>query len=407
MRMPLIGAAIFAIIAVLLIIAYLAFLRPGYVVLAQDLRPEEAAAIVSELDASHTSYRLKDAGTTILVSSAAADATRLALVQSEAAARGEIGFELFNKSDMGLTSFAQKINYQRALQGELVRTILHMDGIVDARVHLALPERSLFRDNGVAPKAAVTLTLRNDRPPTSDRVAGIRNLVAAAVPELDPENVVLLDSSGRLLTPEPVVVRPELTPEAEQRAAVQSYYHARARGAVDAALPGQAFRIHILAIEDGIALTAGEVIAAQERAPTQRSFPLRATVVTPVAMPADNVAIARDAIARAIGFDPALGDNIVFETGPLEPSVAPVAEPMTVPLPGASANEMLQPTTRRSGGIWWPTLVAGLVALLLVIAIVTLVRRFRSRPMMTDEQFQNFADQLRNGIREARADAGV
>ncbi len=183
-RMPrnqmLLFGALFAAVVGLLALGYFLFVRADYVVLFQGLRPADASVVVTELDKRGTPYRLGDAGTTILVPEGEADAARVALAGSDAAARGQIGFELFNKSDMGLTNFAQKINYQRALQGELVRTIMLMDGVDSARVHLAIPERTLFRGDRAEPKAAVTVAMKPGQTADPARVAGIQQLVAAA-----------------------------------------------------------------------------------------------------------------------------------------------------------------------------------------------------------------------------------
>ena len=140
-RQWLVIGGVFAVVFALLAAGYYLFLSGGYTVLADNVRPGEAAAIVAELDKRGTAYRLRDGGATVLVPDGEADATRLALVRSDAVAAGQIGFELFNKSDMGLTNFAQKINYQRAMHAELVRTITAKDGVETARVHLALPDR--------------------------------------------------------------------------------------------------------------------------------------------------------------------------------------------------------------------------------------------------------------------------
>src|SRR5688572_70501 len=136
---------VFAGSVALLAAGYYFFLRTEYAVLYSDLRPADASAVVAELDGRGIAYQLRDAGSTIAVAADGADAARLAIAGSHVPSRAAVGFELFNESDMGLTDFAQRINYQRALQGELARTIMTISGVESARVHLALPERSLFR----------------------------------------------------------------------------------------------------------------------------------------------------------------------------------------------------------------------------------------------------------------------
>jgi flagellar M-ring protein FliF len=162
-RQLLVAGLVLGALSMILGVGYFLFVRTEYAVLYTGLRSADASAIVAELDDKGVAYKLKDGGGTILVPVEEADAVRLAIVRSDASLKGSTGFELFNKSDMGLTDFAQKINYQRAVQGELTRTIMMMDGIDNARVHLAIPERSLFRGTRSEPKAAVTLSVQRGR----------------------------------------------------------------------------------------------------------------------------------------------------------------------------------------------------------------------------------------------------
>ncbi|HWU96229.1 MAG TPA: flagellar basal-body MS-ring/collar protein FliF, partial [Sphingomonas sp.] len=282
---------VFALLLTLLALGYFLFVRAEYVVLAQNLRPADASAIVAELDKRGVAYRLRDGGTTILVPEGQADATRVAIAGSDAAARGQIGFELFNKSDMGLTNFAQKINYQRALQGELVRTITAMDGVESARVHLALPEKTLFRGDRVEPRAAVTLAMKPGQIADPARVAGIQQLVAAAVPDLPDAKVVVLDAAGHVISAAPVAadVDPgtgtERPADVEERAAIEGYYRARARGAVERQMPGVRFTLRVLVFPS----TSGAVDASSSApagwAPSgegaQRNFRMRLVFVSP------------------------------------------------------------------------------------------------------------------------------
>lgn len=151
------AAAILAAVLLALFALYWFVLRTDYVPVFERLTQNDAAAVVAELTERKIDHRLADGGTTILIAAEQADQARLDIASSELPLRGQMGFELFNESDMGLTEFAQKINYQRALQGELARTIMLLDGVDNARVHLALPERALFRGARSAPTAAVTL----------------------------------------------------------------------------------------------------------------------------------------------------------------------------------------------------------------------------------------------------------
>src|SRR3954454_16858263 len=126
------------LLCALLAAFWLLFLRTDYGVLFSRLREPDAATIVAELDKRKIPYRLEQGGTTILVPADRVDNTRLAVMGEDLPLKGQVGFELFNKSDMGLTDFAQKINYQRALQGELARTIMTVESVDSARVHLSI-----------------------------------------------------------------------------------------------------------------------------------------------------------------------------------------------------------------------------------------------------------------------------
>src|SRR5262249_10524727 len=127
--------------------------------------------------------------------------TRLKVLGGKAAPlKGTVGFEIFNNSDFGMTEFAQKINYQRALQGELARTIMSIEEVKHARVHLAFPEGGLLKKNAAQPKASVTLALRGDGHLRSEQIVGIQRLVAASVPEMDPHAVTVLDQQGVALS---------------------------------------------------------------------------------------------------------------------------------------------------------------------------------------------------------------
>src|SRR5258706_8609932 len=172
------------VLGALLVAGYFVVLRKPYDVLFTDLRTMDAATIVADLDKRRVSYRLADGGATILVPHGVVDSTRLAVMSEDLPIKGTVGFELFNKSDMGLTEFAQQINYQRALQGELARTIMTLDEVDSARIHLSFAEPTVFRDDRRPPKASVTIATRPGRSLSAETVGGIQRLVGAAVPDL-------------------------------------------------------------------------------------------------------------------------------------------------------------------------------------------------------------------------------
>ncbi|MBE1162737.1 flagellar M-ring protein FliF [Dyella sp. 7MK23] len=175
-------------------------MHPPYGVLFRDLRESDAAEITAALDQMQTPYHLADDGKTILVPDAQVYETRMKLVSQGVPKGGSVGFELFKDSDYGVTEFAQKINFQRALQGELERTISALDEVASARVHLTIRRTDLFQPEQDPSKASVTLNLRPGKHLDAREVAGIQRLVASAVEGLAPEAVVVLDDKGMVLS---------------------------------------------------------------------------------------------------------------------------------------------------------------------------------------------------------------
>jgi flagellar M-ring protein FliF len=174
--------------------------RADYQVLFSDVSATDAAAMTAELDKLKTPYQLADGGATIMVPKDQVYKTRLKLMGKEMPLHGAVGFEVFNNADFGMTEFVQKVNYQRAVQGELTRTILAIEEVQAARVHLAIPEQGLFKKAVTRPKASVTLTMKKDRVLAPEQVAGIQRLVAASVPDIASADVTVLNQHGIALT---------------------------------------------------------------------------------------------------------------------------------------------------------------------------------------------------------------
>jgi flagellar M-ring protein FliF len=389
-RQVLVLALVFAVILALLGGAYFLFARTEYTVLSSNMRPGDASAIVSELDRLGVPYKIRDGGATILVAEEQADATRVALAGSEAVALGSVGFELFNKSDMGLTNFAQKINYQRALQGELVRTITMMDGIETARVHLALPERALFRGDRNEPKAAVTIAMKPARHLDAESIAGVQRLVAAAVPDLPVAKVVVLDQTGRVVSSSEVAA-PERSADMEERAAIQQYHRARARAAVEKVLPGTGFLIRVLALP-----APGDAGTDAAAALGARDFPLSIVFLTLSPLAPEDEQRARDAITSAVALDAARGDSLTFEVGPIES--APAAE--ALPAPRTAVTSVPDFTAAVAADAVWPAAWIWAVGcvLLAITALVFLRRRQRDEALLDDADHDAFAERLRRQL---------
>ena len=176
--------------------------RPQYRVLFSNLSGSDGAAVVDYLKSEKIPYRVGEGGTTIEVDAARVYETRLALAGRGIPQGGGVGFEIFDKQTLGMTDFVQRLNYQRALQGELARTIGELEAVEGARVHLALPERSLFVAEERRPSASVVVKLRPGRVLANEQIAGIVHLVAASVEGLKPAEVTVVDINGQVLTHE-------------------------------------------------------------------------------------------------------------------------------------------------------------------------------------------------------------
>lgn len=165
-----------------------------------DLEPADAGQIVRELESRQVPYQLKANGTQIFVLSDDVLRLRVSLAEQGLPGGGSVGYELFDKSQgLGTTSFVQNVNLVRALEGELSRTISSMRNVRGARVHLVLPRRELFSRERQQPSASVVLQLAGANRLGKEQVMAIQHLIAAAVPELKPEGVSILDSRGELL----------------------------------------------------------------------------------------------------------------------------------------------------------------------------------------------------------------
>jgi len=174
-------------------------MSPREQLLFGNLREADAAEIVSSLDEWKVPYTIVDGGSGIAVAQDKVYETRMRLVSAGVPRGGHVGFELFDDSDFGVTEFAQRVNYQRALQGEIERTIASLPGVETARVHLTIRRPGLFAEQDQTSKASVALTLKQGETLSRRQINGVRSLVAAAVEGLSVAQVAVLDSDGTLL----------------------------------------------------------------------------------------------------------------------------------------------------------------------------------------------------------------
>lgn len=170
-----------------------------YATLYTDLSSKDAAEIVNWLKKEGVKYRLTREGTSIQVPKEKVYDIRLALANEGLPKESGVGFEIFDKSNLGATDFVQHVNYQRALQGELERTIARYPQVRAVRVHIAEPKESLFVTERREPSASVLLTLEKDETLSQRQLLGIVNLVSSAVPRLKKKHVTIMDTSGAVL----------------------------------------------------------------------------------------------------------------------------------------------------------------------------------------------------------------
>jgi flagellar M-ring protein FliF len=396
-------AAGVAVLAVLIMGFWYAFLRVDYQPLFGDLRPADASTIVSVLEKKKIPYRLADGGAVILVPADQVDATRLDVMTEDVPLKGTVGFELFNKSDMGLTDFAQKINYQRALQGELERTIMTLDGVDTARVHLSLGEDRLFRDDRVPPKASVTIRMAHGRKLSEDSAQGVKRLVAAAVPNLDIANVVILDAEGDVVSGQAAApVAAAASPMNEERRAIEEYYEARIREAIARANPGANVEVSVQAELAVDATGAAAATSLSGWTPAVRDFPLQVTLSPAAPLdPASQDAIKAVAIG-AVASTAAQNDVISF--GTIAPAPVDVAA-----LPRAAAPAVRPPVEaplpEEDHGLLFEAGVAGALLAGIILALALLLRRLRGPRRMSERRREDFVAKLRTVLQEGEGHA--
>jgi len=170
--------------------------KADFKTLYSGLSPQDAQAVVQRLTVKNISYELSTDGTSVSVPADQLDRTRLDLASEGMPQTGRLGFELFDKPNWAGSDFSEQVNYQRALEGELERTIETLGNVESVRVHIVLPHESLFTDRERVAKAAVVMKLRGGGL-TDDQVTAVTHLVASAVDNLSPGNVTLIGADGR------------------------------------------------------------------------------------------------------------------------------------------------------------------------------------------------------------------
>lgn len=382
-------AVLLTMVVGLLSLAYFLFFRTPMIPAYQNIRQSDASAIVAELDKAGIPFRLENEGHDVLVPEDRASEARVAVAGSNVALGGTVGFELFDNSDMGLTEFAQKINFQRAMQGELSRTIMMTQGVEFARVHLALPERSIFRASQGDPTAAVTVQMIAGRALSPQRVEGIQRLVASAVPGMAQAAVSVLDENGDLVSPVPASDNGYGAP-LDERSALAQYYEAKASDAIRDVAPDTRFEVSVNVRRP---LQSESASSAE----TNRGMPARDTMILDVSVRTATV-LASDvegritaAISDSLTLDRARGDTLKFAIGPVGVAFqrSDLSQEARQP-PAANPRQADRSDTDWPFGTSWRPWVL-LLAFLAIFALAV-----RPRRRLDDAQALSFAEHLKS-----------
>ena len=240
-RRLIVGAVLIFVVGIILLMKFSG--QTSYSTLVSSASADDAAAITSQLNSSGIRYKLTDGGTTVQVPASDLDQARLDLASSNLLDGGGVGFEIFDKSNLGATDFTNRVNLVRATEGELSRTISRLDPVQSATVKVAMPEEQLFTDQQQPTTAAVVVATKTGQDLDAGQVKGITKLVAMAVPGLKVADVTVTDSQGNILDGGDSAATG--TSAAADRLKLQSTYERGLQGQLDAMLaavlgPGKA-----------------------------------------------------------------------------------------------------------------------------------------------------------------------
>jgi flagellar M-ring protein FliF len=202
LRQKLLFGVTTAAAVILISISFFLLNEPNFMPLYTNMAQEDASKIIEYLNAQKIPYTIDDNGMTIKVPKEKVYETRLSLAGKGIPGSGVIGYEIFDKSTMGMSEFMQKLNFKRALEGELARTIAQQEGVEGVRVHIVLPQKSVFKDEEKLPTASVVLKLNGNFSASKNNIIAITNLISSSVEGLLASKVTIIDTKGRLLSKE-------------------------------------------------------------------------------------------------------------------------------------------------------------------------------------------------------------
>jgi len=198
-RVMILGGVAVGLIALIMLMAT-RISSPDFALLYGGLEPSDSAAIVSKLEAENIPFQIAGNGRDVLIPNDQVALVRLKMAEAGLPNGGSVGYEIFDSSDtFGTTSFVQNVNYVRALEGELARTIRALNNVSAARVHLVLPKREVFSRDKRQASASIVLKLNGRGRLTDDQIAAIQHMTATAVPALSPSHISIVDENGNLL----------------------------------------------------------------------------------------------------------------------------------------------------------------------------------------------------------------
>jgi len=391
-------------------------LRPSYVALDRGATDAAQADILATLSQWQVPYRVnaKEGGIDVLEEQLGA--ARMHLAEAGIPTRADVGFELFDKADYGMSEFTQRINYQRALEGELARSVMSMRAVKFARVHLTLKKSGLYQHAGEQAKASVIVRLKPSAELNGKQVQGIQQLVASAVEGMTLEHVVVLDEAGRVLTagdgvsamPERIQLSARIEAELQQQAATLLRHAFGSQGAqvsvrvklnfdrmktVREQPIVSAVRPAILHEKQLVTTTGSTAEAQDKRSQSTREVDYmvgkevseiehamgaieRVSVGVVLAVPQSEATLKEieRLLKAALGLDTARGDQLVIAIMPVALGQQEARTASTLPTePDATS---LLPIPKRQPWLYW---VPGLVSIVL-LAYLLLIRRPQERP---------------------------
>lgn len=238
-KQKIISGSVLGGVVVLLILIISLSTETKMATLYTDLQQEDSGKIIEQLDEQKIKYVLKDGGARIEVPRDQVDKIRIDLAKQGLPENSNVGYEIFDRTNLGMSEFVQKLNYRRALEGELANTISNMEEVKKARVHIVIPEKALFKKDQKKPTASVTLHVKNGRSISKISVEGIQNLVSSSVEGLVPSDVKVMDNKANVLSQEALdenTIAGKTALQHQQQRNVENYYAEKIQSLLDGVL---------------------------------------------------------------------------------------------------------------------------------------------------------------------------